>query len=144
MTSYRAANEWEDRFGGERLANSASTPFGMEFQVESYLDAKAQKFVNSFEPNSYMYLSRAMDWFDVAQHGSGLTETIRSFNLDAAHIIGVTTDTLFPLHQQRTLARAFRDANQNVQFTVLDSVQGHDAFLVDFDGFAPVISDFLA
>ena len=80
MTSYRAANEWEDRFGGERLANSASTPFSMG-QVESYLNAKAQKFVNSFEPSSYMYLSRAMDWFDVTQHGSGLTETIRSFNL---------------------------------------------------------------
>ena len=84
-----------------------------------------------------------MDWFDVGAHQDDLISTLRTLPLDSVHIIGVTTDTLFPLHQQRALANAFRDAGHDVGLTVLDSIQGHDAFLVDLDGFGPVISHFL-
>ncbi|MEE2786732.1 MAG: homoserine O-acetyltransferase [Myxococcota bacterium] len=143
MTSYRAANEWEDRFGGEKLSEAPTTPFGTEFQVESYLAAAAEKFVRRFDPNAYLYLSRAMDWFDVAEHGGTLVGTLQNARLDGVCVIGVTTDTLFPLRQQAQLADAFEAAGHTTRYAVLESFQGHDAFLVDMDGFGPIIRDFI-
>src|SRR3546814_15339734 len=66
VITYRSAMEWHGRFGRVRLDSEAreDDPFGMEFQVESYLEGHARRFVRKFDPNCYLYLSRSMDWFD--------------------------------------------------------------------------------
>lgn len=145
MISYRSAGEWQTRFKRDRVneAQKDPTPFGVEFEIESYLDAAADRFVGSFDPNSYLYLSRSMDWFDIADHGASLDQVYRQFQLSEALVIGVASDILFPLYQQEEIAQAHQDAGTEVEFHALDSVQGHDSFLVDIDQFAKVIGNYL-
>ncbi len=143
MTSYRSAREWEERFGNDRTEFPSNAPFGTEFQVESYLDATSARFTEHFDANSYLYLSRAMDLFDSAEHGTDLVDALSRVGANAVQVIGVETDTLFPLHQQHALAEAFEEADIPVQFVAVDSNKGHDAFLVDIDLFAPVLKTFL-
>ena len=143
MISYRSAREWAERFGRER-ASAGSEPFGPEFEVEAYLESRAEAFVGSFDPNSYLYLSRAMDLFDVADHGGSVERAFGKLKLKRAQVIGVDTDILFPLHQQAALADALSKAGVETQFSQLDSKQGHDSFLVDMESFRPAVGEFLA
>ncbi len=144
MITYRSAEEWEQRFGRERISGEGdpATPFYGDFAVESYLENQALKFTGSFDPNCYLYLSRASDLFDLAEHGGSLREGFSRLELDRALVIGVTTDILFPLHQQRELAEGLRKVVDDVRFEALDCIKGHDSFLADMDAFRPVISRF--
>ena len=146
LVSYRAAEEWHQRFDRARISRERrkGDPFEIEFEVESYLDYNALKFVGNFDANSYLYLSRAMDWFDVADHGGSVNAGLAKICVKKALIIGVTTDILFPLEQQKEIAEGLIKSGRNVEFVAIDSINGHDAFLVDRDHFAPVISDFFA
>ncbi len=144
MSSYRTAAEWAERFGRQRTDRWGNAPFGIEFEIESYLEAVARKFVEQFDANSYLYLSRAMDLFDVAEHGNCLFTGLARIDAARILIVGVESDTLFPIEKQRTLADAFGRAGKNVRFVALPSLQGHDAFLVDMPRFQPLIGGFLA
>lgn len=146
VVTYRSSLEWDGRFGRVRLDSDTrpDDPFGFEFQVESYLEGHALRFIRTFDPNCYLYLSRSMDWFDLAEHGHGdLAQAFGRMQLDHALAIGVTTDILFPLQQQQEIADGLQAAGVDSQFCPLDSPQGHDAFLVDFPRFAPVIAGFM-
>lgn len=145
MLSYRSADEWTERFGRERATGSSGQngdPFGTDFEVESYLEAHAQKFVGAFDANCYLYLSRAMDLFDLADHGGSLAESFARIEVERAMVIGVESDFLFPVEQQQELATGLEQAVGNVTFHRLGSIQGHDSFLVDMDRFRPVIARF--
>lgn len=147
ILTYRSAPEWLQRFDRERIegADTSPDPFAMAFQVQSYMDANARKFANSFDANCYLYLSQAMDLFDLAEHGDGSLESaIRKVDATRALVAGVTTDWLFPLWQQRQVAELLEHAGATVSYHELDSIQGHDAFLVDSDRFAPMMAEFLA
>ncbi|MGH8397360.1 MAG: homoserine O-acetyltransferase MetX [Gammaproteobacteria bacterium] len=143
MMSYRSAREWTERFGRERADNAGHETFGAEFEVESYLESRARAFVGGFDANSYLYLSRAMDLFDVAEHGGTVAKAFKRLRLKKALVVGVETDILFPLHQQHELADALQHAGVETQYVTLPSKQGHDSFLVDMDRFRPVAGDFL-
>lgn len=144
MMSYRSASEWLERFGRERADSAEHEPFGLEFEVESYLESRARAFVGGFDANSYLYLSRAMDLFDAAEHGGTVAKAFKRLKLQKALVVGVETDILFPLHQQRALAEGFEHAGIETQYLSLPSKQGHDSFLVDMDRFRPAVGDFLA
>ncbi len=146
LVSYRAAEEWHQRFDRARVSKDRrkGEPFEIEFEVESYLDYNAHKFVGNFDANSYLYLSRAMDWFDVADFGGSVNAGLAKIHVRKALIIGVTTDILFPIEQQKEIAEGLIKAGRNVEFVSIDSINGHDAFLVDRDHFSPVISDFFS
>jgi homoserine O-acetyltransferase len=146
MITYRSAEEWRVRFGRERAAAeyTAGDPFGITFEVESYLDHHANKFVGQFDPNCYLYLSRASDLFDIADHGGTVAGGLAKVQAKRALIIGVTTDFLFPIHQQHELAEGLGGDGREVRFVELDSLQGHDSFLVDMDSYRPIIADFFA
>jgi homoserine O-acetyltransferase/O-succinyltransferase len=146
MITYRSAKEWQQRFGRERASveRKPGDPFGIDFEVESYLENHATKFTGQFDPNCYLYISRAMDLFDLADHGGGsVLEALRRFTLERALIMGVETDLLFPIEQQQELAEGLSAGGREVEFARLDSLQGHDSFLVDMDRFRPVIAEFL-
>ncbi len=144
LISYRSASEWDERFGRDVMhdESSRSNPFAPEFQIEGYLEANAQKFVGSFDANSYLYLSRAMDWFDLEDHTERLIALSEQAAGKKALVVGVETDVLFPLHQQQTVASLLTESGLDVTFHALPSLQGHDAFLVDRERFVPVIAEF--
>jgi homoserine O-acetyltransferase len=146
MITYRSAKEWLVRFGRERAPqeHKPGNPFGIDFEVESYLENHAAKFTGQFDPNAYLYLSRAMDLFDLADHGGGsVCEALAFFKVERALVIGVETDLLFPIEQQQELADGLKGGERKVDFARLPSLQGHDSFLVDMDRFRPLIGDFL-
>ena len=146
VITYRSAMEWNGRFARIRLdpEQREDEPFGREFQVESYLEGHAQRFVRNFDPNCYLYLSRASDWFDIAEYGHGsVLEGLKRIHIEQAMVIGVSTDILFPLQQQEQIAEGLQAAGARVEFVALDSPQGHDAFLVDIDNYSRAIGGFL-
>ena len=148
VITYRSALEWDGRFGRVRLDSDRrddEDPFGLEFEVESYLEAHARRFVRNFDPNCYLYLSRCMDWFDIGESCGGTTaEGLAAIRVERALAIGVHTDILFPLQQQQEIADGLRAGGADSSLLPLESPQGHDAFLVDFARFSPAIGGFLA
>jgi homoserine O-acetyltransferase len=145
MITYRSAKEWTQRFGRERASaeHQPGDPFGIDFEVESYLENHATKFTGQYDPNCYLYISRAMDLFDLADHGGTVQDALRRFTVERALVIGVETDLLFPIVQQQELADGLKTGGREVEFVRMPSLQGHDSFLVDMDRFRPVIGDFL-
>ncbi|MFM1886327.1 MAG: hypothetical protein RL026_1484 [Pseudomonadota bacterium] len=152
--TYRSAEEWRNRFArsglderGQRAARAARERvpegFGPRFAVESYLEAQAERFVRIFDPNCYLYLSRAMDCFDLSSHGDPV-EVLRQSGLDAALVIGVETDFLFTIEEQAWIARTLESAGVTTRFARLPSIEGHDAFLVDLPRFDAALRSFLA
>ena len=144
LMSYRAANEWRERFNRARIQKKEEKKmFDIEFEVESYLDHNSEKFVSMFDPNCYLYLSRAMDLFDVAEHGGTVNAGLAKIHTKKNLIVGVESDILFPIDQQAELAEGFKKAKKDVKFERLKSIQGHDSFLVDEANFSKTIYDFL-
>ncbi|WP_024889994.1 homoserine O-acetyltransferase MetX [Luteimonas huabeiensis] len=147
VITYRSALEWDGRFGRVRLDSDRrddEDPFGLEFEVESYLEGHARRFVRNFDPNSYLYLSRSMDWFDIGESCGGDTAAgLAAIRIERALAIGVHTDILFPLQQQEEIADGLRAGGADARFLPLESPQGHDAFLVDIGRFGPAVRGFL-
>jgi homoserine O-acetyltransferase len=155
VITYRSALEWDGRFGRVRLDSDRrddEDPFGLEFEVESYLEGHARRFVRNFDPNCYLYLSRSMDWFDLAEYCSApcgsrsgdVRSALAMIKVEKALAIGVATDILFPLQQQEQIAEGLRAGGADATFLPLPSPQGHDAFLVDIERFGPAVANFLA
>lgn len=146
VITYRSALEWDGRFGRVRLDpdQTDDNPFGLEFQVESYLEGHAHRFVRHFDPNCYLYMGRSMDWFDLAEYANGdVMAGLAKIQVSRALAIGANTDILFPVQQQQQIADGLRAGGAQADFIGLDSPQGHDAFLVDYDRFGPAVRDFL-
>ncbi len=144
MITYRSAAEWTDRFGRERATQEpqGQHPFGIDFEIESYLEAHANKFIGTFDANCYLFLSRAMDLFDAADHGGSLDKGLSRVQIERALVIGVESDFLFPLQQQEELAVALGPYVKDLEYKPLASIQGHDSFLVDMDRFRPAVANF--
>lgn len=151
--TYRSADEWRSRFArqglderGQRAVQSARgrvpEGFGPRFAVEGYMEAQAERFVRIFDPNCYLYLSRAMDCFDLSSHGEP-AEVLKRAGLQAALVIGVETDFLFTVEEQAWIARQLDLAGVPTRFARLPSIEGHDAFLVDLPRFDAAIRSFL-
>lgn len=145
LVSYRAADEWNSKFDRSRMPPEKLTGkrFEREFEIENYLEYNAQKFIHSFDPNSYLYLSRAMDWFDIAEHGDSISDGMSKIDVKKALVVGVTTDILFPSRQQKEIADVMCATGTEVDYVEIDSVNGHDAFLIDDEHFSPVVKNFL-
>jgi homoserine O-acetyltransferase len=144
--TYRSAEEWQERFGRRRVPETAglSGDFRPQFEVEAYLEHQAHRFADLFDANAYLYLSRAMDQFDLAEHGGGsLAAAFDKFRAKRSLVIGVDSDMLFTIDQQREIADHLRAAGNAVDFVAFPSLQGHDAFLVDLPRFEPALADFL-
>ncbi len=118
--------------------------FGDMFEVESYLRHQGSSFVRRFDANSYLTITRAMDYFDLsAEHGG---DVAAAFAGAASRfcIISFSSDWLFPTAQSRALAHALNRAGANVSFVEIESDKGHDAFLLDEPDFHRTVAGFLA
>jgi homoserine O-acetyltransferase len=144
MLSYRSAQEWRERFP-RGLKQRPSKPFGIEFPVEAYLEHHADKFVHTFDPISYIYLSRAMDWFNAFDYiKDGSKNPFNHTKLSSALVIGAQSDLLFPPHQQQQLAELLSQAGCHVELHNTKSNQGHDAFLVDQENYSQLVKKYLS
>jgi homoserine O-acetyltransferase len=149
--TYRSAAEWKHRFGRRPASDrryEALPPgrahFPAEFAVQDYLNAQADKFVSVFDPNCYLYISRAMDRFDLSAHGGSPGAALKRAAVERALVVGVESDILFTINEQNAIADAFTAAGAETEFVPLASLEGHDAFLVDIEPFSAAIGRFLA
>jgi homoserine O-acetyltransferase len=111
--------------------NAISFGFGPDFQIESYLRHQGMTFVDRFDANSYLYITRAMDYFDLAEdYGGVLAEAFRGTKTRFC-IVSFTSDWLFPTVENKHIAHALNAAAANVSFVEIDTDRGHDAFLLD-------------
>jgi homoserine O-acetyltransferase/O-succinyltransferase len=142
--TYRSAAEWQQRFGREpiRADMKKGDAFTSEFAVQGYLETLAQRFVSVFDANCYLYISRAMDRFDLAAHGEPLA-LFRRTALEHALVIGVQSDLLFSLSEQQAVAELLKAAGAATHFVSLPCIQGHDSFLIDLETFGREIRAFL-
>lgn len=142
--TYLSDKMMHEKFGRDlRFRDAYAYNFEQEFQVESYLHHQGRKFTKRFDANSYLYLTKAMDYFDlVAGHGS-LAESL--MHVDSKFlIIAFTSDWLFPAYQNRQIANALRTNGTDVTYVEITSDYGHDAFLLEFEEQKKLISAFLA
>ncbi len=105
--------------------------FGADFQVESYLRHQGSTFVDRFDANSYLYITRAMDYFDMAaEYGGVLANAFRKTSTEFC-IVSFTSDWLYPTAENKAIVRALNAAAARVSFVEVESDKGHDAFLLD-------------
>ena len=148
---YLSKESMDRKFGrrgaGRDAARSFPTdPAGQFFpyrDVESYLDYQAETFVERFDANAYLYLTRAMDSYDLAAGFESDADALAAFDGEAL-VMSFTADWHFTVAQAEELAAAMRRADVGVAHHVVDSDHGHDAFLVEPESVGPPLADFLA
>jgi homoserine O-acetyltransferase len=142
--TYMSDDSMRDKFGRRlRDKNSFGFDFGVDFEVESYLRYRGGQFVDRFDANSYLYITKAMDYFDVTQGRGSLAAVFE--NVDTRFLVmSFTSDWLYPTYQSLELVKALRSRNRDVAFVELESNYGHDAFLVEVDEQRELIKGFLA
>ncbi len=117
--------------------------FDADFQVESYLRHQGSSFVERFDANSYLYLTRAMDYFDIAaDHNGVLAEAFRGTSTRFC-VVSFTSDWLFPTAESRAVVHALNAAAARVSFAEIETDKGHDAFLLDEPEFIDIARAFL-
>lgn len=130
---------------GRRLQDRAEKTFGFDadFQVESYLRHQGLSFTDRFDANSYLYITRAMDYFDLAEeHGGRLAEAFAGAKARFC-LVSFDTDWLYPTTESRAIAHALNAAGAPVSFVELSAPFGHDSFLLDVPAQDRVIAGFL-
>jgi len=131
---------------GRRLQNKSdfSFNFDADFQVESYLRYQGQKFVDRFDANSFLYITKAADYFDLRrQHGNGSESEAFAKARATFLVISFTSDWLYPTYQSRAMVKSMKKNNLDVSFCEIEAEWGHDAFLLPNQRLAALISGFL-
>ncbi|MBC7905940.1 MAG: homoserine O-acetyltransferase [Rhodospirillaceae bacterium] len=123
--------------------NGFSYGFGAEFQVESYLRYQGSTFVDRFDANSYLYITRAMDYFDLAAEHDGQLSKAFTGTKTRVCVVSFSSDWLFPTCESRDVVRALNAVAANVSFVEVQSDKGHDAFLLDEPEFHATLTGFL-
>lgn len=131
---------------GRKLQSSETLARSLtgDFQIESYLRYQGSSFVERFDANSYLYLTRAMDYFDLSFEHQGLLGNAFRGSQTRFFVISFSSDWLFPTSESRTLVRALNATAQKVSFIEMVTDKGHDAFLLDVPGLPAVIRAFVS
>jgi homoserine O-acetyltransferase/O-succinyltransferase len=143
--TYMSDDSMREKFG-RRLRGKEAFGFDfdtVDFEVESYLRYRGNQFVNRFDANSYLYITKAMDYFDVTNGHGSLAAAFAGAEARFL-VISFTSDWLYPSYQSQEIVRALRARNCDVGYVELDSNYGHDSFLVDVAEQTEIIRGFLA
>lgn len=131
---------------GRRLQDRSdfSFNFDADFQVESYLRYQGKKFVERFDANSFLYITKAADYYDLEkQHNSGSSVKALSRALARFLVISFTSDWLYPTYQSKAMVKAMKKTGLDVSFCEIEAEWGHDAFLLPIDRLTVLIRGFL-
>jgi homoserine O-acetyltransferase/O-succinyltransferase len=131
---------------GRNLQNRQAVTYGFDadFQVESYLRHQGITFVDRFDANSYLYITRACDYFDLAAEHDGVLANAFRGTKTRFCVISFTSDWLYPTSENRAVVHALNAAAANVSFVEIETDKGHDAFLLDEPEFFATLRGFLA
>ncbi len=136
MISYRSPESFSKRFGRE-ISNPSENSSG-RFQVESYLRYQGEKLVKRFDANTYLYMTNASDTHDLGRERGNLHDVLSNIRAKTL-CIGISSDILYPASEQKEIAASIPGSS----YFEIDSIHGHDAFLIEFDQMNPVIKNFL-
>ena len=143
--TYLSEQALQRKFGRELQRDGLSWGFDADFQVESYLRHQGAVFVDRFDANSYLYITRATDYFDMAAGYGGLLADAFVKARDVRFcVLSFTSDWLYPTPESRAIVRALNAAGARASFLEIDSDKGHDAFLLDEPVMRNAVAGFLA
>ncbi len=140
--TYLSDDAMDEKFGRERLellAGEAGYGFDEEFQIESYLKHQGKKFASYFDANTYLLITRALDYFDPAKNFGGDLTTALALAKAKFLVVSFTTDWRFPASRSREMVKALVDNKLNVSYAEIDAPQGHDAFLLEDERYLNVV-----
>lgn len=142
--TYMSDDSMREKFGRRlRGREQFSYGFGVDFEVESYLRYRGSQFVGRFDANSYLYITKAMDYFDLSAGYPSMGASLERARCRFL-VISFTSDWLYPSYQSLEIANALRSRNHDVTYCELTSTYGHDAFLVDIKDQTGIVRSFLA
>ena len=140
--TYLSEYSMRQKFGRQiQKQNSNTNPFKFFFSVESYLQYQGESFVKRFDPNSYLYITKALDMFDLLEgkHANEVFEKVKARFL----VISFESDWLYPTSQSKELVKALKRANCKVSYINLDTQYGHDSFLIQNEKFTNLLRNYL-
>lgn len=142
--TYLSDDSMGEKFGRELKADRLNYDFhNVEFQVESYLRYQGEQFSNSFDANTYLLMTKALDYFDpAAAHGGDLSATFAHAQANF-YLISFTTDWRFSPARSKEIVDALIDAKKNVSYLDIDAPQGHDAFLIPIPRYLQAFSGYM-
>lgn len=142
--TYVSDASMDRKFGRKKkdTANGEAYTFDIQFEVESYLRHQGQSFINRFDANSYLYITRALDQFDLAQAYGSLEQAFAPVQAETL-VVGFTSDWLFPPGQNRAIALALLRAGKRATYAELETDLGHDSFLLESEDLYTLVRSFL-
>jgi homoserine O-acetyltransferase len=143
--TYLSEQALQRKFGRELQRDGLSWGFDADFQVESYLRHQGASFVDRFDANSYLYITRALDYFDLAaQHGGVLAQAFRRARHVRFCVLSFSSDWLYSTAESRDIVRALNAAGCRASFAEISTDKGHDAFFLEEPAFDSALRGFLA
>ncbi|WP_440908978.1 homoserine O-acetyltransferase MetX [Candidatus Pelagibacter sp.] len=142
--TYLSKKGLENKFG-RKLQERDDLKFGFDadFQIESYLRYQGSVFVDRFDANSYLYITRAMDYFDLPRKFEGSLSKAFNNTKTKFFIISFTSDWLYPTQENKEIVIALNSIGADVGFAEIESDKGHDSFLLDVPDFLNVLKNFV-
>ncbi len=142
--TYVSDASMDRKFGRRKKenANTSAYTFDVQFEVEGYLRHQGQSFINRFDANSYLYITRALDQFDLTQAYGSIERAFAGVESETL-VVGFTSDWLFPPEQNRDLALALLRAGKRASYAELDTDLGHDSFLLESEDLYGLVRGFL-
>lgn len=141
--TYLSDESMHEKFGRRlREGEGYAFEFVSEFEVETYLAHQGSRFIERFDANTYLYMTKAMDYFDLCGDSASLTHAVAAVP-DRFLVLSFTSDWLFPTYQSRKLVNALLSAGKSVSFAEVSSPYGHDAFLLEVEQQTALIAPFL-
>ena len=141
--TYMSEQSMEAKFGRKLFSKEkVGYDFSHDFEVENYLKYRSDNFVQRFDANSYLYLSKALDYFDLSE-GGNLVDVFKNLRAKVL-VVTFTSDWLYPSYQSKQMVKALKANDLDVSDIEINSSYGHDAFLVEVEGQSKLISHYLA
>jgi homoserine O-acetyltransferase len=141
--TYLSEAALQRKFGRELQRDGLSWGFDADFQVESYLRHQGTSFVDRFDANSYLYITRALDYFDLAaKHGGVLAQAFQRARRVRFCVLSFSSDWLYPTPESRDIVRALNAAGARASFVEIETDKGHDAFFLDEPQFDATLRGF--
>jgi homoserine O-acetyltransferase len=142
--TYLSEEALHQKFGRSLQDRSEKTfSFNADFQVESYLRHQGSTFVDRFDANSYLYITRALDYFDMRENAGGVLANAFRGTQTRFCVVSFTSDWLYPTRESRRIVQALNAVAANVSFVEIESDKGHDAFLLNEPTFHATVRGFL-